>query len=159
VSLSLLVGSICRPFQSASLLAIGSQSSNPDLCEHPGRTTDTCKISFDSSTVRTEHRPEAYATLVFRTVERSLRAISGAGATSFALRNPFFEYRKLQPPKQKRDVKQEQHGKNRCEQLMNPFSFNDRRNDCREGEDHVKFSVQSTGQMAGKSEFLRCTES
>jgi hypothetical protein len=36
---------------------------------------------------------------------------------------------------QKRDVKQEQHSKNRCQQLVNPFSFNYRRNDCREGED------------------------
>ena len=31
-----------------------------------------------NSTVRTEHRLEAYATLAFRTVERSPRAIPGA---------------------------------------------------------------------------------
>ena len=64
----------------------------------------------------------------------------------------------LQPSEQKRDVKQEQHGENRCQQLVNPLSSNDRRNDRRDGEDHVKLSVQSIGQMSAKSKLFRCAE-
>ena len=52
-----------------------AQGFNPDLCTHLGRTVETWKTS---SMVRTEHRLEAYATLAFRTVERSPRAIPGA---------------------------------------------------------------------------------
>src|ERR1700730_10621018 len=45
---------------------------------------------------------------------------------------------RLQPPEQQCDVKQEQHGENRCQQLVKPFSPNDRSYDRREGEGQVK---------------------
>jgi hypothetical protein len=51
-----------------TLLSPGFQ---PWLCTHPGRKVKTWKKR--RSTVRTEHRLEAYATLAFRTVERSPR--------------------------------------------------------------------------------------
>jgi hypothetical protein len=42
------------------------------FCPQPGRTVGTWKTPFAGAK---EHRLEAYATFVFRTVERSLRAI------------------------------------------------------------------------------------
>lgn len=65
---------------------------------------------------------------------------------------------KLQPPEQQRDVKQEEHGENRCQQFVKPCSPNDRSCDRREGEDQVKFPVQSTGQLSGQNDFFRSAQ-
>jgi hypothetical protein len=47
----------------------------PDLCTHPGRTVATWKTRLEGAK---EHRLEAYATLVLRTIERFLRGIPEA---------------------------------------------------------------------------------
>ena len=67
---ALLVSSICRPF---SFRAIRIARRFPGL--KPGLKPWAVFIDNSAGIGAKEHRLEAYATLVFQTVERSLRAI------------------------------------------------------------------------------------